>query len=141
MPPLMSESRGLFIDCSQEPDYMRYSQCLQGFSSLATGRSAGIRTLDPLIKSQLLYQLSYTSMMPGPQTGPVQKNGASEGIRTLDNHLGKVTLYQLSYARVRKRGGIYHFPELIQLFFIVTRKEASRPWALSAFLSGRGWPG
>ena len=36
------------------------------------GRSVGIRTPDPLIKSQLLYQLSYA---------PVEKkqNGASEG--------------------------------------------------------------
>ena len=85
-----------------------------------------------MIKSHLLYQLSYTSMMTGPTVGPVQKNGASEGIRTLDNHLGKVTLYQLSYARVRKRGGIYHFPELIQLFFIVTRKQVTGDGALNA---------
>ncbi len=59
---------------------------------LADGRGGGARTPDPLIKSQLLFQLSYTS------TGSA-KNGASEGIRTLDNHLGKVELYQLSYAR------------------------------------------
>ena len=30
------------------------------FKGLFIGRGAGIRTLDPLIKSQLLYQLSYT---------------------------------------------------------------------------------
>ena len=63
------------------------------FSGFFSGRGAGIRTLDPLIKSQLLYQLSYTPTMS--QT----KFGASEGSRTLDNHLGKVALYQLSYAR------------------------------------------
>jgi hypothetical protein len=37
----------------------------KGFSRVSspkTGRSAGTRTLDPLIKSQLLYQLSYTSI-------------------------------------------------------------------------------
>ena len=57
------------------------------------GRGAGTRTLDPLIKSQLLYQLSYTPK--------VRKIGAGEGTRTLDNHLGKVALYQLSYARAK----------------------------------------
>ena len=59
-----------------------------------TGRGAGIRTLDPLIKSQLLYQLSYTPR--------VLKLGAGEGTRTLDNHLGKVALYQLSYTRLKR---------------------------------------
>jgi hypothetical protein len=34
-----------------------------------SGRSAGTRTLDPLIKSQLLYQLSYTSIKTDPETG------------------------------------------------------------------------
>ena len=38
-----------------------------------SGRSVGARTPDPLIKSQLLYQLSYTSMMTGAKAGPVQK--------------------------------------------------------------------
>ena len=98
-----------------------------------SGRSVGARTPDPLIKSQLLYQLSYTSVMTGPKAGPEQKNGASEGIRTLDNHLGKVTLYQLSYARVRKREGIYQFPEGIQLFFTVTQNWTFPIWVLSVF--------
>ena len=63
-------------------------------SNFPDGRGAGIRTLDPLIKSQLLYQLSYTPM--------VRKIGAGEGTRTLDNHLGKVALYQLSYTRLKR---------------------------------------
>ncbi len=50
-----------------------------------------------MIKSHLLYQLSYTPM----------KHGASEGSRTLDNHLGKVALYQLSYARFKNQAGLY----------------------------------
>ena len=62
------------------------------FQAVQTGRGAGARTLDPLIKSQLLYQLSYTPRVR-------KKNGASEGTRTLDHHLGKVELYQLSYTR------------------------------------------
>lgn len=63
------------------------------FSRIQTGRGAGTRTLDPLIKSQLLYQLSYTPR-------GLDAFGAGEGTRTLDNHLGKVALYQLSYARI-----------------------------------------
>ena len=58
------------------------------------GRGARTRTVDPVIKSHLLYQLSYTPI----------KNGASEGIRTLDHHLGKVELYQLSYTRFKRTG-------------------------------------
>ena len=50
--------------------------------------------MDPVIKSHLLYQLSYTPI----------KYGASEGIRTLDHHLGKVELYQLSYTRFKRTG-------------------------------------
>ncbi len=58
------------------------------------GRSTGIRTLDPVIKSHLLYQLSYA---------PIHRiRGARNGIRTRDNHLGKVALYQLSYPRIAK---------------------------------------
>ncbi len=34
---------------------------LLGFWGVATGRGGGTRTHDPLIKSQLLFQLSYTS--------------------------------------------------------------------------------
>jgi hypothetical protein len=82
-----------------------------------SGRSVGARTPDPLIKSQLLYQLSYTSIKPTRKPVSGQKNGASEGSRTLDNHLGKVTLYQLSYARVEKRASIYHVPLRIQHLF------------------------
>ena len=68
---------------------------LSGICVFRTGRGAGTRTLDPLIKSQLLYQLSYTPR--------VRKDGAGEGTRTLDNHLGKVALYQLSYTRLLTR--------------------------------------
>ena len=102
------------------------------------GRSAGTRTLDPMIKSHLLYQLSYTSMTTDPEPG--SENGASEGIRTLDNHLGKVTLYQLSYARVRKRGAIYQFRDLIQLFFIISPKMTFQVWVRYALRSGQLWP-
>ena len=34
-----------------------------------SGRSVGARTPDPLIKSQLLYQLSYTSIKTDPESG------------------------------------------------------------------------
>ena len=73
-----------------------FSPLLYELSYLATssvkvenGRSAGIRTLDPVIKSHLLYQLSYA---------PIHQCflGARNGTRTRDNHLGKVALYQLS---------------------------------------------
>ena len=76
-----------------------FSPLLYQLSYLATviglnGRSAGIRTLDPVIKSHLLYQLSYA---------PIHRfTGARNGIRTRDNHLGKVALYQLSYPRIVK---------------------------------------
>ena len=54
------------------------------------GALAGIRTLDPMIKSHLLYRLSYERT----------KNGASDRNRTGDNHVGNVMLYQLSYTRL-----------------------------------------
>ena len=54
------------------------------------GALAGIRTLDPMIKSHLLYRLSYERT----------KNGASDRNRTGDNHVGNVMLYQLSYTRI-----------------------------------------
>ncbi len=41
--------------------------------SVKNGRSAGIRTLDPVIKSHLLYQLSYAPISQVLS----QKNGAS----------------------------------------------------------------
>ena len=65
------------------------------------GRSAGIRTLDPVIKSHLLYQLSYAPIHHGLR-------GARNGTRTRDNHLGKVALYQLSYPRITKTSVVYH---------------------------------
>ena len=77
-----------------------FSPVLYQLSYLATivqglnGRSAGIRTLDPVIKSHLLYQLSYAPIHLG--------FGARNGTRTRDNHLGKVALYQLSYPRIAK---------------------------------------
>ena len=89
---------------------------------------AGTRTLDPLIKSQLLYQLSYqdinhsricvsaTCIGLGPGgvgvfrtwTLPLLQHfkslfflfGAENETRTRDPDLGKVVLYQLSYFRV-----------------------------------------
>ena len=81
------------------------------------GRSTGIRTLDPVIKSHLLYQLSYA---------PIHRiRGARNGIRTRDNHLGKVALYQLSYPRIAKTGHIIpqHSPRVqggIAKYFIRT---------------------
>ena len=76
-------------------------------NGLFSGRGAGTRTLDPLIKSQLLYQLSYTPR--------VLKLGAGEGTRTLDNHLGKVALYQLSYTRLKRGKTITAHGCLMQL--------------------------
>ena len=67
----------------------------------ANGRGAGIRTLDPVIKSHLLYQLSYAPISP-------LSSGARNGTRTRDNHLGKVALYQLSYPRIAKTCVVYH---------------------------------
>ena len=61
------------------------------------GALAGIRTLDPMIKSHLLYRLSYERT----------KNGASDRNRTGDNHVGNVMLYQLSYTRLRYASNIY----------------------------------
>ena len=50
--------------------------------------------MDPVIKSHLLYQLSYTPI----------KRGASDGSRTHNLDLGKVALYQLSYTRFKRTG-------------------------------------
>ena len=47
--------------------------------------AAGTRTRDPMVKSHLLYQLSYRS------------NCGSGGIRTHDPHIKSVQLYRLSY--------------------------------------------
>ena len=82
-----------------------FSPLLYQLSYLATcasvkaldGRGAGIRTLDPVIKSHLLYQLSYAPISPWL---PERFVGARNGTRTRDNHLGKVALYQLSYPRI-----------------------------------------
>ena len=47
-----------------------------------------------MIKSHLLYQLSYTPI----------NIGASDGARTHNLDLGKVALYQLSYTRFKRTG-------------------------------------
>ena len=83
---------------------------------------AGIRTLDPLIKSQLLYQLSYQDIITFSLVFPATSSALIEGVlnmdfdvansisnfslfgaenetRTRDPDLGKVVLYQLSYFR------------------------------------------
>ena len=49
-----------FVHVGPETTKPRY---LGGVLNLKTGRPAGTRTLDPLIKSQLLYQLSYRSKL------------------------------------------------------------------------------
>ena len=42
---------------------------------LFSGRSAGIRTLGPLIKSQLLYQLSYRPLFSGDKSSRLLLTG------------------------------------------------------------------
>ena len=54
----------------------------KNLTSKRTGGGKRIRTDDPLLAKQMLYQLSYTP-----------RHGAGEGIRTLDPNLGKVVLY------------------------------------------------
>ena len=55
---------------------------------------AGVRTLDTLIKSQVLYQLSYKRI--------VFKLAlcTPAGVRTLDTLIKSQVLYQLSYKRI-----------------------------------------
>ena len=56
-----------------------------------TGGRTWARTKDPLIKSQLLYQLSYASIRTG---------GGRTWARTKDPLIKSQLLYQLSYASV-----------------------------------------
>ncbi len=74
-----------------------------------SGGGKGIRTHDPLLAKQMLYQLSYT-----PQH---RKHGAGEETRTLDPNLGKVVLYQLSYTRSLPRGNSYTKKEAISKLY------------------------
>ena len=60
---------------------------------LASCTPAGVRTLDPLIKSQMLYQLSYKRMQSAFLCTPA-------GVRTLDPLIKSQMLYQLSYKRM-----------------------------------------
>ena len=81
-------------------------QCLficKKLSILSTPAEA--RTLDPLIKSQLLYQLSYgcvftSSIQQYFKDRAEESAWAKNGTRTRDPNLGKVVLYQLSYFRI-----------------------------------------
>ena len=57
---------------------------------------AGARTLDTLIKSQVLYQLSYKRSIF------ILALCTPAGARTLDTLIKSQVLYQLSYKRIRK---------------------------------------
>ena len=67
------------------------------------GGPAGVRTLDLGIKSPLLYQLSYRSVL----CHGTKKNGVGEGARTLDLRSHSPSLCQLSYThRLPPRGAL-----------------------------------
>ena len=60
-----------------------------------SGGCTRTRTLDPLIKSQLLYQLSYA-----PIRRKCSRDGGRTRTRTLDPLIKSQLLYQLSYAPI-----------------------------------------
>ncbi len=70
------------------------------------GGCIGIRTLDRLIKSQMLYQLSYTPVIGNRSSKadafPLERkrSGGCIGIRTLDRLIKSQMLYQLSYTPI-----------------------------------------
>ena len=63
------------------------------------GGGRGIRTFDLLIKSQLLYQLSYTpkTVLLPTSSLSMMTNGGSGEIRTRDQRIKSPLLYRLSY--------------------------------------------
>ena len=67
----------------------RKTLILQGFPPLFKDERAGIRTPDNLIKSQVLYRLSYTPLL--------NYLNAQSRNRTNDTRIFSPLLYQLSY--------------------------------------------
>ena len=70
-----------------------------GFTGILFSERAGIRTPDNLIKSQVLYHLSYT---PVSSNMLIIKENAQNRNRTSDTRIFSPLLYQLSYL------GIHH---------------------------------
>ena len=71
---MIKSPAGLFLQAQKNP----FSRVV-----FTTGAPIGTRTLDPLIKSQLLYHLSYQSIYGNTSIVPVKSlTGSPYGIRT-----------------------------------------------------------
>ena len=89
-------------------------------SQTLCGTPAGVRTLDTLIKSQVLYQLSY---------GCIFFNSlhlsTPAGVRTLDTLIKSQVLYQLSYGCICSTEAVFQNASAKLLLFIGTAKLLS----------------
>jgi hypothetical protein len=97
------------------------------------GRSAGIRTLDPLIKSQLLYQLSYASTEKEHRSCLIWSERRDSNPRQPPWQGGALPL---SYTRsTRKQTLIYGYKAMGQHFFFPASSQLTKKTAVLACLS------
>ena len=87
--------RAIIVKCLPpcHPNGKRKTARLLSQSGCLIGAGTKSRTRDPLITSQVLYQLSYT----GIWDCTISKNGAGTKSRTRDPLITSQVLYQLSY--------------------------------------------
>ena len=89
---------------------------LTGLNLERSGRSGGTRTHDPLIKSQLLYRLSYTSTVNPACAGPGKKWSERRDSNPRQSPWQGDTL-PTELRSHGKRATLYHFPLCIQYLF------------------------
>ncbi len=88
------------------------------------GERAGARTLDLLIKSQLLYQLSYA--LPAGSSEPRKLR------RNIERRLSAVNRKKVSFSRLFSAPPDQHHPGRLQVVLSVRRTASCQPFSLAS---------